>query len=247
MVNVNSYRSWRGLARAAVLPAALFPAVWLSGCVAHGTASDQGAVRHLVRERTQLELEPTKLPAAQLDADVKSLLSKPLTLDSAVRIALLNNRDLRAALLGLGVARGQLVQASVLPNLNFEAELGISTESSSDRHWELGAGFDLSQLLLRGAKRGVAEAELSLARIEAAGATLDLAYQVRLAFYDVLAAAQELELLRTTQRAYAAGAETAQAAVDGARVAWVGESVAVHRAALRCAQLGEHGARIRSR
>ncbi len=189
----------------------MLAAALLSGCVAHGTAADQGAVRHLVRERSQLELPPVKLPAANLDTDARRLLEQPLTLDSAVRIALLNNRELRAQLVGLGVARGQLVQASVLPNLSFEAELGISTENSRDRHWELGAGFDLSQLLLRGARRGVAEAELSGARIEAAGATLDLAYQVRLAFYDVAAAQQELELLRTTQRAFTAGAETAKA------------------------------------
>lgn len=207
----------------------------LSGCVAHGTASDQGAVRHLVRERTQLELAPAQLPAAQLDADAKQLLSRPLTLDSAVRVALLNNRELRAALLGLGVARGQLVQASVLPNLSFEAQLGISTENASDRHWELGAGFDLTQLLLRGARRGVAEAELSLARIEAAGATLDLAYQVRLAYYDVLAAEQELELLRTTQRAFAAAAETAQALHDVGNLTPL--ALATERAAEQSAQL----------
>lgn len=214
MVKKRSYRSRVTAVLGGVLPAALL----LSGCVAHGTASDQGAVRHLVRERTQLELEPTRLPAASIDADAKTLLGQPLTADSAVRIALLNNRDLRAALLGLGVARGQLVQASVLPNPSFEAQLGISSEDSDDRHWELGAGFDLTQLLLRGARRDVAEAELSVARIEAAGATLDLAYQVRLAFYGVQAASQELELMRTTQRAFSAAAEAAQVLHDAGNI-----------------------------
>ncbi|MEY4545809.1 MAG: hypothetical protein RL685_2004 [Pseudomonadota bacterium] len=218
----------------------------LPGCVAHDTASDRGAVQRLVREHTALAGgqatpagdRPSKASlqtSANVDVDARRLLAQPLTLDSAVRIALLNNRELRAELLGLGVARGQLVQASVLPNLSFEAQLGISTEDRSERHWELGAGFDLSQLLLRGARRGVAEAELSSARIEAAGATLDLSYQVRLAYYDVLAAAQELELLRASQRAFAAGAETARTLHDAGNLTDL--ALATELAAEQSAQL----------
>jgi outer membrane protein, heavy metal efflux system len=233
-VNVKN-RSYRSTGRALLAAVALSGCVALSACVAQGTAGDQGVVRQLVRERAPLQLGKLGLSAAQLDADARSLLARPLTLDSAVRIALLNNRELRAQLLGLGVARGQLVQASVLPNLRFEAQLGISTVDPDDRHWELGAGFDLSQLLLRGARRGVAEAELSSARIEAAGATLDLAYQVRLAFYDVLAATQELELLRTTQRAFAAAAEAAGALHDAGNITDL--ELASERAAEQSAQV----------
>src|SRR5262245_58122939 len=94
MVKKRFYRSW---------PLAVLALGLLSGCVAHGTAGDQGAVRHLVRERTQLDLKPPRLPAGNLDADAQRLLTAPLTLDSAVRIALLNNRELRAELVGLGV------------------------------------------------------------------------------------------------------------------------------------------------
>jgi outer membrane protein TolC len=211
-------------------------ALFALGCVAHDTASDRAAVRELVREhavtavlapsaaapRTPLASAPGAQPeappgtASQADAqrELERLGAEPLTLDRAVRIALWNNRELRAQLLALGVARGQLVQASVLPNLDFEAELLLPTEPSRDRKWALGAGFSLSDLILRGGRKGVAEADLSTARIEAAGATLDLAYQVRLAYYDVQAASQELALLRTAHDAYAASAEAAQALHD---------------------------------
>jgi outer membrane protein TolC len=145
---------------------------------------------------------------------VPSPTAQPLTLDNAVRIALANNRELRAELLGLGVARGQLVQASVFPNLDFEAEVRFSEDRTLGPQWALGAGFDLTQLILRGSRRGAADAELSAARIAAAGATLDLAYQVRLAYYDVQAAAQELELLRVAQQAFAASSEASQALHD---------------------------------
>jgi len=211
-------------------------ALFALGCVAHDTASDRAAVQALVREHSGAEVAPvasepqtSKLgaaaqatPPAASEADAQRELERlgeqPLTLDAAVRIALWNNRELRAQLLGLGVARGQLVQASVFPNLDFEAELLLPTESSGSRKWSLGAGFSLSDLILRGGLSGVAEADLSTARIEAAGATLDLAYQVRLAYYDLQAAAQELALLRTTHEAYAASAEAAQALHDAGNV-----------------------------
>lgn len=212
-------------------------ALFALGCVAHDTAADRAAVQALVRDHAALAAVPTAdTPAAHTPAatapqapspavssadaqrELEQLGSQPLTLEAAVRIALWNNRELRAELLGLGVARGQLVQASVFPNLDFEAELLLPTESSGDRKWSLGAGFSLSDLILRGGRSGVAEAELSTARIEAAGATLDLAYRVRLAYYDLQAAAQETALLRTAHEAYAASAEAAQALHDAGNV-----------------------------
>src|SRR6185436_865559 len=159
-----------------------------AGCVAHDSAADRAAVRSLVRERAPA-LASAEQPSADTTGDaaeprpnagpaateLQQLRARPLTLDNAVRIALANNRELRAQLLGLGVARGQLLQASVFPNLDFEAEVRFPEERARGPQWALGAGFDLTQLILRGSRRDVAEAEVSTARIEAAGATLDLA------------------------------------------------------------------------
>jgi outer membrane protein TolC len=214
-------------------------ALFALGCVAHDTASDRAAVQALVREHSGAAVSPVEPASAEAapatsappirpplpsaahgdpQRELERLGEQPLTLDGAVRIALWNNRELRAQLLGLGVARAQLVQASVLPNLDFEAELLLPTESSGNRKWSLGAGFSLSDLILRGGRGDVAEADLSTARIEAAGATLDLAYQVRLAYYDLQASAQELALLRTAHEAYAASAEAAQVLHDAGNV-----------------------------
>jgi hypothetical protein len=46
---------------------------------------------------------------------VRSLLSKPLTADAAVEIALLNNRGLQAAYNELGVSEAEMVEASLPP------------------------------------------------------------------------------------------------------------------------------------
>jgi cobalt-zinc-cadmium efflux system outer membrane protein len=66
---------------------------------------------------------PAPTPAApQAAAAAPKAAAKPmnagaaLTVEEAVRLALLNNRALRASLRELGVAKGQLVQAGLLPN-----------------------------------------------------------------------------------------------------------------------------------
>jgi hypothetical protein len=52
-------------------------------------------------------------------ARVDQLLRKPLTADSAVQIALLNNRGLQASFNELGIAEAQMVAASLPPNPRF--------------------------------------------------------------------------------------------------------------------------------
>lgn len=189
----------------------LAPLSLLSSCVAHSTRSDYGAIESLVRARGGLALSAPGLQDEQnVDAEVRALASQPLTLDSSIRIALLNNRNLRAELLQLGVTRGQLVQASLFPNLEVEARALVSKDGSDARLSEVGIGIDLTDLLLRGSKQGIAEAELEQARFRAAGATLDLGYQVRLAYYEVQAAAQQLQLMQTVLEAFAASYDTAQ-------------------------------------
>ncbi len=46
----------------------------------------------------------------------QELLSRPLSMDDAVQIALLNNRGLQASYSDLGIAEADLVQAGRLPN-----------------------------------------------------------------------------------------------------------------------------------
>ena len=193
-------------------------ASWVLGsaaCASHSTRSDLSAVRELVKERSRLPLEPAAAPerdADELNADVQKLLAQPLTLDNAMRIALLNNRELRADLLGLGVARGQLVQANLFPNVEFDVAVRFPRHGG-DHHprvYDLGAALDLTDLILRGPRTDVAQAELDAARVRAAGAVLDLGYRVRLAYYDVQASAQQLELMRTAMQALGASFDTAR-------------------------------------
>jgi cobalt-zinc-cadmium efflux system outer membrane protein len=186
-------------------------ALALSACVSHSTASDHSSVRALVKERTRLELPEQRVQDPEaVDPDASALAAKGLTLENAIRIALLNNRELRADLLGLGIARGQLVQASLFPNFELEAQLRFSREPEHRRQWDLGAGIDLTQLILRGGRTAASEARLDAARFRAAGSVLDLGYRVRIAYYEVQAGEQQVELARTAMQALAASYEASR-------------------------------------
>ena len=90
-----------------------------------------GCTSTSVRSDTRTVADVTHLQvAAVADADVdpelpqeaKTLLRKPLDVDSAVRIAVVANRDLRAELREMGIPRGRLVQAGLVPNPTFEID-----------------------------------------------------------------------------------------------------------------------------
>ena len=193
-------------------PILVLAALGASACATSSTEGDFKTVSTLVEQRTELRMvdrDPEQFE--QPEADVARLLQQPLTVDSALRIALLNSRDLRAELRDLGIARGALVQASLLPNPEFEAEARFPRDSEDDSpDLGLGVGFDITRALLIPKARGVAEAELEAARYRVAGAVLDLSYRVRLAFHEAQALQQLFELRQTTLRAFTAGYETAR-------------------------------------
>ena len=93
-------------------------ALMLSGCAKFSVdggmnfvKSEAGGELHkdVVKIRTEAD-------AAAAKARIKSLLAKPLTADTAVQIALLNNRGLQAAFSELGVSEAQMVEASLPPS-----------------------------------------------------------------------------------------------------------------------------------
>ena len=68
----------------------------------------------------------------RLDEQARGLLTQPLTADSAVKLALLQNADLQAMFEGLGMARGDLIRALRLPNPTAEGGLRYEDGGSPD-------------------------------------------------------------------------------------------------------------------
>lgn len=187
----------------------LFPFVF-TACATTSMSGDFGAIERSVGAR--LELEALALPRVDVPeatpAEVDQLLSRPLTADDAVRVALLNNREARAALAEVGIARGAWVQAGLIPNPEAEFE-ARDPGGPQPVQMVVGLEMNLSDTLLAPLRAGVAEATLEAERLRAAGMLLDLAWQTRVAFYEVQALQQKLELRLRALASQQASWETA--------------------------------------
>ncbi len=199
-----------------VLAATLFGTV---GCVSHSIREDTDAVRATLRERSELEIIDRDPEAfARTEPMMRELLAQPLDAEQAVRIALVNNRDLRAELYELGIARGALVQAGLLPNPRIHGEVRVPEDQMQPAQWDFGFAIDLTSMILAPIRAHAASARLDAARFRTAGAVLDLAYRTRIAFYRYQASEQRLELLQTSMEAFTASVTAARALRDAGNV-----------------------------
>src|SRR5258706_270677 len=152
----------------------------LSGCV----ADDAGYrdVRKLTSERlshdVRLYEHDTRAESERVAARLRE---KPLDADAAVALGLLQNPRVQAAFDALGVARGELVEASALPNPRAEGALRF--RNSKRPEIDLTATLELSAFALLPARRSAAFAELDAAKLEAGASLLDLALEIRRAVY----------------------------------------------------------------
>ncbi len=219
-------------------------ALLLAGC-APAVGADLERVRSLSRAPALADVAREEIDPGT-DAEVRKLLARPVDESTAVRIALLNNRALRATLRELGIARGQLVQAGLLPNPVLEIEKLPEQESEL----ELAIEYDLTQALLAPMRARVAKAELEAERVRAAAAVVALGYEVRTAFHAAQAAQQRLAVARRALDAQAAGRDAAKALLDAGNVpalATESQAAAYERARVLVARLELEQAESRER
>jgi outer membrane protein TolC len=127
------------------------------------------------------------------DANVDELLAKPLDADAAVRIALAQSARLQAALDELGISGGELATALAPGPLHVDVQLrhgGGATEL------EIDAIQPVLSLVTGARRRAAARADLAAARANASATAVRLAARVEIAFHDLIAAQQEVQLRR---------------------------------------------------
>ncbi len=179
-------------------------AVGVVGCASTKPTAARREVSEIVGQRggprDAIPAQQDEQSRAQVRQHVEELLGKPLTLDRALQIAVLNNRELRATLEELGIAQADLVQAGLLENPVIAGDLVVSTRGNG-----LGGGLSLSQSLLSvfliPAKRRLAKAELRFAVVTVADSALALVRDVRVAYANVQAAMALRDLQRTLVQA----------------------------------------------
>ncbi|HVK94827.1 MAG TPA: TolC family protein, partial [Noviherbaspirillum sp.] len=184
-------------------------ALILSGCATFSRDGGLDAVSTMTSERTGQAVQFSKpTSAANLPSEaVSQLVAKPLTPDSAVRIALLNNKALQASLAELGVAESDLVQAGRLRNPGFSFG---RMRAGDDVEIERSIMFDLVGLLTMPIRSGIEQGRFEQAKLQAASQAVQLAAETRRAYFNAVAAQQTAVYMAQVQAAAEAGAELAR-------------------------------------
>jgi cobalt-zinc-cadmium efflux system outer membrane protein len=146
----------------------------------------------------------------QTSAIVKELLKKPLTVSSAMQIALLNNRGLQATFEEVGIAQADVIEAVTLPNpsVDFEVQFPLVAGTLNRYAWLVAQEF--VQILMIPLKKKISEEQLEAVELRVADETLALVEKVKAAFFMVQAGQQLISRLKLIQNTNSASLELGQ-------------------------------------
>jgi outer membrane protein TolC len=176
----------------------------VSGCTWFSPDGGMGLVANIANHELKKDVVAIRSPdeAEAASAEAQRLLGRILTADSAVQIALLNNRGLQAAYSELAMADAERVGQSLPPNpmisvTRIEGPVGLEIERRIIA--------DILALATLPARSEIAAARFCQAQLRAAEETLRVAHEARRAYYRAVGARELVRFLAESQSA----AETA--------------------------------------
>ena len=191
------------------LTAAPAVALILAGCASFSPDGGAGKVSELTKERTgqAVTFQRSEADVGSAAARVNELLKQPLTPESAVEIALLNNRGLQAGFSELGIAEAERVRAGRLANPTFSfGRLAGGGVTEIDRS----VMFNVLGLLTLPAASQVAQGQLEQAQYQAAFDAVGVAADARKAFFGAVAARDLVKYSEQVKDAADASSELAR-------------------------------------
>jgi cobalt-zinc-cadmium efflux system outer membrane protein len=113
---------------------------------------------------------------------VHELVARDLSIETAIKIALINNKDLQAVYEDLSVAQADLVQAGLLQNPTLAGGMAIPIAGQGvETGYDVGVVQDFLELFMLGARKKIAGAELEAAKLRVGNAVLRVMYDVQVA------------------------------------------------------------------
>ena len=181
----------------------------LGGCATYSADGGFDRVGELTRERTGQtpRLAKSSDDARLAQARVTELLVGPLSADSAVEIALLNNAGLQASFRELGIAEADLVQAGRMRNPVFSF---FNVSSAESYKIERAIMFDVMGLLTMPKRVAIERSRFEQAQVKAASEAVALAAEARRAWAAAVASPQLAAYAEQGKEAADASAELAR-------------------------------------
>ena len=190
------------------LGAVLVAAIPLSSCAWFSPDSGMNAVSGMTAETLHKDVIAIRSEedAAVARSRVDQLLRRPLTAETAVQVALLNNAGLQAAYNELSLAEADMVEASLPPSPTFS----ISRIAGSNAfEYETQVIVDILALATLPARSVIAATRFHQAQLRAVQETLRLAAEVRQAYYQAVAWRELTDLLTEWKTTADAAAQVA--------------------------------------
>jgi outer membrane protein TolC len=181
-------------------------ATLLSGCASFSGDQGMDVVSGITKSSLKMDVAAlsTDDDFAAADRTAASLLRRPLSADTAVQIALLNNRELQAAYNELGIAEVARVRASMPANPRFSLS---RIAGGGAFEFEAQIVANILSLATLPARADVASDRFRQAQLRAVEATLRTAFEARRAFYDAAASRQLVGFLAQAQSSAGAAVE----------------------------------------
>ena len=188
---------------------ALTVATMVSGCAWFSPDAGMGVVANIAEHELRKDVAAIRTPdeAESVRIAVRRLLGRTLTADTAVQIALLNNRGLQAAYSELALAEAEMVEASLPPNprVSYLWRAGSAPELEIER----AIVADILALVTLPVRSEVARERFRQAQLRAALETLRLALETRRLYYRAVGALELAAFLAHAQLSAEAAAQLA--------------------------------------
>jgi len=185
----------------------------LGGCATFSRDGGFGSVEKVAAEHLGKELRWAKSDDERnsIEARVRELLARPLSVEDAVQVALLNNRGLQAAYFELGISEADLVQAGRLANPHFSMlRASASVDAGREYKIEQALTVNIFALITMPLAMAVEQRRYERTQRQVAMDVLRLAAETRTAYFTAVAADETLHYMRKVRQAADAGAELAR-------------------------------------
>lgn len=201
---------------------ALMLLVFSAGCVSVPEGTGFESLRKNVSERTVTSLDWPGVTIAETEAEdrIQTLLRAPLTEAAAIEIAILNSPAIQAVYFELEAAAGEYTDRAALPN-PFVSAMVLDVEDAPVTNLSYGLGIDLLDILFASRRISAAGLRFEAEQAEAAAALVDYISDVRVAYYNAVAATQISNLMASASEAAHASADVAQALFDAGNIAQI--------------------------
>jgi len=153
-----------------------------------------------------------------IEKAVEALLQTSLTAQSAVAIALLNNRTLQAEFESIGISQAELAQASRLSNPTYAGFYRVPTDGGMGWNTENVLTQNFLDLLILPLRKKIAARNLESGKLRVAHEVLRFSEEVQVAFYTLQARQQFAKRLSIMVEINEAAADIAQRQFDAGNI-----------------------------